>query len=35
VLASNAKMLALMRVLGFTDRADPDDPSMRLVSLRL
>lgn len=35
VLANNSKMLALMHALGFEDRADPEDPSMRLVSLKL
>ena len=35
VLANNGKMLGMMRSLGFQDRMDPDDPSMRIVTLDL
>jgi acetyltransferase len=35
VLAENRSMLAICRKLGFEETADPDDPAVRLVRLRL
>lgn len=35
VVAANARMLGLLHTLGFRDRADPEDPGMRFVSLKL
>jgi acetyltransferase len=35
VLRENGAMLAICRSLGFEEHADPDDPAIKLVRLRL
>ena len=35
VLRENSAMLAICRALGFEEHADPDDPAIKLVRLRL
>ena len=35
VLRENRSMLAICRWLGFEETADPDDPAVKLVRLRL
>jgi acetyltransferase len=35
VLRENRRMLSLCRSLGFEETADPDDPAVKLVRLRL
>jgi hypothetical protein len=35
VLRENSSMLAICRLLGFEETADPDDPAIKLVRLRL